>query len=137
MDMTNILNKVGIPLAVIYLLLIVGFVLYFLRLYKVYLTKHWSSVTGIVDRIELIKKKRRTSSGVSVDIFDLNLKYKYKVDGKDYTGNRLRYFHATGTYKKHLEGYLKEFAKGSIVQVYHHPNKASESLLIPGIKKGA
>lgn len=68
-------------------------------------------------------------------VFRLSVKYRYAVDGKSYTGNRIT---ASDNYQKtrsSANDVLKKYPVGGEVSVYYNPANPGSSVLKTGVNK--
>ncbi len=117
--------------------LIIGFIIMFSGIRTAgmaYGSTDWPAVEGIITKLKIkrffkrrdhVQDMRNPSAQITTPI------YKYKVDEKQYTGNRLSFE------KNRNVGYAKKIArkykKGEKADVFYNPGNPEISVLIPGI----
>lgn len=96
-------------------------------LYESFSSGHWPTVPGKIVAAEVVKEQDRTRI-----TFDPTVKYDYTVDGKPYTGNRIRLSSVGYTFQESAQTKLESFLVNETVKVAYNPNDPSASLLEPG-----
>ena len=93
----------------------------------------WPSVDGVmlVSR-PMARNETGNEGGVPTHEWYSDVKFRYSVNGVEYTGDRLRAFGLHHFNKEQAEAELAPFAVGQTVKVYYDPAKPSSSVLIPG-----
>jgi hypothetical protein len=126
--------KIDIVIATSLLAQLGGFLGVFFCLKALYyaLSSHsWSISKGIIINSEL--DIADFDDGYS---FKPTIRYKYRVDGKDYNSNRVYYGSNILTKYKERKSkkLLNKYLVGTIVDVYYNPNNIKQSVLEPGIR---
>jgi hypothetical protein len=93
----------------------------------------WPSVEGeILGSRVYARNETGDQSGTPTHDWLTEVRYSYTVNGKDYTGNRLRAFGLNHFDKDQAMKEILPFQAGTHVKVYYDPEKPSNSVLIPG-----
>lgn len=86
----------------------------------------WPSTKGVIDSSTVERKL-----GIKQK-WQANVLYSYRVDGRAYSNNRLRFADTTGSAKHLQEAWVERYPAGAQVDVYYDPNDMSNSVLEPG-----
>ncbi|MCP9291970.1 DUF3592 domain-containing protein [Gracilimonas sediminicola] len=107
--------------------------IYALRNHKKALaSQNWPKVSGKLVSINLWGK--RNIDGQMIDADKLSVKYDYSVHDKVYAGTVVAFY--TLMYPETTE-FAEDHTTDSPVDVYYNPAEPSESVLIPGHRKGS
>lgn len=84
----------------------------------------WPSVKGTVQsskvkRIDRVGKPHR---------FETDIRYSYEVDGKSYSGSRIKFGERRGL-RQDIEPIVAKYPRGSEVDVFYKPNAPEEAVL--------
>lgn len=69
--------------------------------------------------------------------YSADVKYTYRVEGKEYTSYNVQFGNAADSNANITEGIVRRFPAGSLVTVYYAPDNPSNAVLIPGLSGGA
>lgn len=112
--------------------LILGLILVGDRLYLLWMgvgSEHWPTAEGTVQSLEY----RPVGMGRSGDGWHLKVEYTYSVDGRAYTSDKLRFAKGfAGLSDGEIAAARVRYAEAAEVAVYHHPQRPSLAVLIPG-----
>lgn len=94
-------------------------------------TRTWTSTTGKVVRSR-VKTDRDPSMNSEETMYVPEIRYKYMVDGKEYTGKRIGYRAYSSTDSKEVKQALDEYAKKDKIEVYYNPAHPEKAVLERG-----
>lgn len=131
--------EAGSFVAGIFVVFIVGFILYLLFLAHCLSSYWWPRVEGIVTVSKLNKSKQRSAGSGShkTTVFEPIVHYEYYVDGKNYRSKKVRFFQLSTSSEKAARSTVNQFPLGASVAVYHSFIWPSSSVLRPGLSFGA
>ncbi|WP_113880736.1 MULTISPECIES: DUF3592 domain-containing protein [Marinobacter] len=119
-------------LIIIWVARLVLLVIIFLGFWRYYFgikSKGWPVTDGLI--ISGKSEYYANPSGVNGHI--LNIKYRYKVSGKNYTSTRINFsLNESAGNKAHAEELLNNYRNGRVVKVYYNPNNPEQSVIEPG-----
>ena len=87
----------------------------------------WDVVEGEVQEVKQVVERGDPTRRQRFDFVDVN--YRYRVKGKDYFGDRIRF--TVG--KRSMNTELERYPVGKVVKVYVDPEQPSMSVLEPGV----
>ncbi len=95
-------------------------------------SRHWPRTSGELDahglrRVAMHFRPRDRFSALQFDFA-----YRYRVDGKTYTGRRVTFSDSTIRTRKALDRILDDYRHTKHIIVYYNPKNPAESVLIPG-----
>lgn len=95
-------------------------------MYMNYKARNWIRVQATI-----INSKIKTNKiGSEPNTYDLNIKYKYSIDNKEYLSNRVNFGDLFGSsIKLNLEEYLLKYKDNYQIEGFVNPNKPSLSVL--------
>ena len=92
----------------------------------------WEEIEGVI-----YKSKKDSSFGWLgsnlVHTENANLKYRYRVNGKKYTNDRISAFGVLGISGNIPSQIIQKYPKGKRVKIYYNPEAPERSCLEPGI----
>jgi hypothetical protein len=91
--------------------------------------QNYAATTGVVTHSAV----ERQSDSEGSNTYSPNIKYKYAVAGKEYSGNRYR-FGQDSSNDHSAQRIVTEHPVGKQVSVYYDPDRPSEALLRPGLE---
>jgi hypothetical protein len=91
------------------------------RLFLGHQSRFWPAVAGVLDAVEYKRGKSLT----------VRVRYRYRVDAREFTGTHYRVGDTFGAHPTHLPG-APEMQPGAALQVRHHPNRPHLSTLVAG-----
>lgn len=96
-------------------------------------SKVWSSTSGRISDVEVIKKDMYKSS--KKKMFETNVKYQYSVEGTIFTGNQQNIGNLNTSYrsKAKAEQLANKFTEGQEVIIYYNSSKPENSSLSVGV----
>lgn len=100
-----------------------------------YQSSHWPQVQGIVrtSTVEESFKTEKSGNGSKrYRVYEATLTYDYRVDGRDFTGDRISFGHGPTRNKHPMQSYVDRLPVGSEVIVFYQPENPDRSVLIPG-----
>lgn len=109
-----------------------GFLSFIVCIYKLYeesnIKTNWLRTEATITDMELSK---------GCDETDIIVKYKYSVNGKEFTGNRISPYHniTYGINTKEPERLSIEYPEGTKVQIYYKPSSIETSYLTANLCK--
>ncbi|MDX1616841.1 MAG: DUF3592 domain-containing protein [Candidatus Promineifilaceae bacterium] len=115
--------------AALFLLGIIGIIVYHIkRSQKANDSLRWPSTSGriVSAGTKAVPAGGSRNYGAMVRVPDI--RYKYSVDGVEYSGEQLSYGAGTGS----TESVLARYQPESTVKVYYDPADPSEAVLVPG-----
>lgn len=95
-------------------------------------TQRWPTTNGVITESE-VEHVRTKHNGKISHSWRPVVKYKYEVNGEELSGNRLRLFSGNYPSPKIAQRVTEEYPEKTRVVVYYNPNKATKSVLLPGI----
>lgn len=96
-------------------------------IYRAHITSRTWNVTGS----EIVESSAIRGCGRGSSYY-LGVKYKYRVDGKSYTNDRVSFGNGYCSGKSGAESMAANYALGSFTYVYYDPLNPSESVLTKG-----
>lgn len=133
----KIINIMGMPFALIYLAMLLGFLYFvFISIPKTLRTKSWPKTAGEVVTSKLHEAKRITKNGGSITVYSADIEYTYNVNGEEYSSKKIKWVDHNSNNKTHHQKKVDSYAKGQVVQVFYNPRKPSVGLLEPGFGAG-
>ncbi len=91
-------------------------------------SEHWSRVPGMLLKCELIERREEAN-----DVFSLDVKYSYHVDGEVLESTKVMfYFPEWSASRSYYVNLRDTLAKSIGLTVYVNPNNPRESVLFPG-----
>lgn len=90
-------------------------------------TLTWTRVTA-----QIIESSVHADMKGDAASYEAVVKYRYHLDGNEYTGNRIRIIGITYPFKSNAEKLLEQYPAGREVAAYINPAKPSESVLVTG-----
>jgi hypothetical protein len=111
--------------AAVFLLFLVAILIFqVIRLQKAENSLQWPSTNG-----QIVHAGIKTVSDGNYGTAEVpDIRFKYLVNGVEYTGKQLSYGAGGGS----TDSVVARYRPGSTVLVYHNPSKPSEAVLIPG-----
>ncbi|WP_457640029.1 DUF3592 domain-containing protein [Persephonella sp.] len=100
----------------------------FYRLVRVYF---WKKSEGVILKSDI----KKDSSTVSYDYYYPDVLYRYTVNGKEYTSNRI-FLTEIASDRKTIEKLVSQFPEGQKVVVFYNPLKPEDSVLKRGYHAG-
>jgi hypothetical protein len=64
------------------------------------------------------------------------VEYEYIMEGRKYSGNRLRYGQTGSSFRRQAERVIGPYPAGASVEVFVNPARPSEAVLVPGTSWG-
>lgn len=98
-------------------------------------SKNWETTSGKIEHIEMLEIHNRPvldmSSGKPYTEYKIDLKYRYNIKGKPYTGSKI-YPLIPNVFSNKIdaEGILKQFNEGQETAIYFNPKDPGTSCLI-------
>ena len=133
----KIIDAMGMPFALIYLAMLLGFLYFvFISIPKTLRTKSWPKAVGKVVSSNLHEAKRITKNGVSITVYSADIEYTYNVNGEEYSSKKIKWVDHNSNNKTHHQKKVDSYAKGQVVEVFYNPRKPSIGLLEPGFGTG-
>ncbi len=90
---------------------------------------HWPTTRAFIVRSQI---RSTSDSGKAGYQHSADITYKYAVNGKVYTSNRI----IAGNYSSNTSGrarkIIRQYREGSYVKAYYNPERPGEAVLIPG-----
>ncbi|MBN1808753.1 MAG: DUF3592 domain-containing protein [Planctomycetes bacterium] len=95
----------------------------------------WPSAKGRIERSSLDSRRTRSTDsrghGRETTSYYADIMYSYTVDGRKYSGGKVRYG-ASSTSRAAADKLVEKYRAGEDVDVYYDPAKPEESVLEPG-----
>lgn len=89
----------------------------------------WPTTAGTIAASKIVEEEVRARRARGT-ISHAEITYRYRVDGRDYTSDRIRF--AVNPTRDDARLYVERFPARSEVDVYYNPNKPSEAVLEAG-----
>jgi len=132
-----VLDEMGMPFVIIYFLVIVGFLFFLISVCKVLSAFFWPSVKGEIMKSSLVKQVMTSSTTqTNKKMYSVSVNYNYYVSGKNFSGDRVRFFQARGTSESLALRDLDKYPIGTQIDVFYKPSDPSKSVLVKGLSKG-
>ncbi|MCL1077088.1 DUF3592 domain-containing protein [Parashewanella spongiae] len=98
-------------------------------------TFFFPSVMGKIIESDVVSKVSdlNTEPNARKQVYQTEILYKYNVDGKAYTSNKLSWHELKSTIHSIHESELSDFEEGKLVKVYYNPKKPSVAVLKRGL----
>ncbi len=90
-------------------------------------SRSWPRVAGVVKSAKLVEIDNHDGSSYKAEI-----RYEFRLDGRIYTGDRVRSYTGTG-FLSNAQVDLRKYRAGSKVTVYYNPRDPSNCRLEPGL----
>ena len=133
----QIIDVMGMPFALIYLAMLLGFIYFaFISIPKTLKTKSWPKTAGKVVSSKLHETKKLTKNGGSIVVYSADIEYIYNVNGKEYSSKKIKWVDHNSNNKAHHQKKVDSYTKGQVVEVFYNPEKPSVGLLEPGFSAG-
>ena len=98
-----------------------------------YATSTWPTTEATIIQCKIEHKRVKSNSNRGMtNVFMPKIEYNYSVDGKGYTGNRIRVVDYSVSHGQ-SQVILDSYPVDSTVQVYYSPTEPEKSVLVPGI----
>lgn len=96
----------------------------------------WRRVEGVITESEVVPHRVRLSGeGSGSRIYRPEIRYRYTVDGKEYTSDRIYFGRALGRpWRGQLDELVRRYPAGGTTSVYVPPGDPDLGLLEPGAK---
>jgi hypothetical protein len=96
---------------------------------------HWPTVPGIVLHAGMTESQAKEAGSKNTLIFySTNLKFRYQVNGQDYTTETVQFGRAMGSGDSSSEAVLLlRYPAGTEVTVFHHPHDPALATVKPGV----
>jgi hypothetical protein len=88
----------------------------------------WPSAEGVVKTAEMGRHTGDKSTTYSAEVT-----YEYTVDGKPFTGNKIRMVQVNNSDSSYASEDLSNYAVGTKVKVYYSPSDSKDCVLEPGV----
>ena len=88
----------------------------------------WPTTQALIVRSQI---KSTSSLGAKYQ-HSADIIYKYTINGKEYTSNKIIAGDYSSGNRRRAQKIIRQYRKGSYVEVYYTPGKPSEAVLIPG-----
>jgi hypothetical protein len=95
-------------------------------------SKQWLKVPGQVIQSVTEENRQADSDGGSTVSYRPKIKYSYEYEGRTYSGKRIGYSVIFGS-RKESDRLVRNFHTGKKIQVYMHPQKPKQSVILTGI----
>jgi hypothetical protein len=106
------------------------------RLWLGFRSRRWPSVEGIVLRSGIRETRVwRSGSGTRL-VYVPDVAYAYAVGGQRMDGDAVAVRRPESALRAVIEQIVDDLPEGGLVRVYHHPHRATRSLLVPGPRAG-
>jgi len=102
------------------------------------ISNNWSSTSGVILESKLNMDERFSShSGMQTRerVYSPSILYQYKVDGEQYTGNRIRFAAIGGSDINASRSYVDRFPVNKKVAVWYSPFNHNQAVLVKGVEK--
>ncbi len=96
-------------------------------------SENWPHVDGTIIESKVGLHTSRSSNGRSSTSYSVDVGYSYTVEGKEFTGDRLRFGEMNSNKRRDANSKAKKFGEGKQVKVYYDPEEPAESVLEPGV----
>lgn len=104
------------------------------EVYKALSSKGWPMTRGVVVSSRI--KPPEISSGQDAGIlYHASIVYKYKVNGTEYEGKRIKFGELEGTAPDDSQMLLNQYRNNEAVSVYYRPGSPDEAVLEPGLHR--
>lgn len=92
--------------------------------------KNWSETKGEVMEAMVEKHRASTSDGGKMTAYRPRIIYSYRINGRDYVGERLNFgTEVQSSIKTFADDKVKQFATGTQVTVFYDPQNPNEAAL--------
>ncbi len=99
-------------------------------------SRTWPSVWGELDMIGWRKRTfRDPRTGHRTSMGRIDVRYRYTVDGQDYTGTRMTFSDNIAKTRRRLDALVSEHRNSRLVKVYYNPQHPADSVLLPGTSR--
>ncbi len=133
----KVIAAMGLPFALVYAALLLGLLYFvFISIPRTLRTKFWPTAIGRVTSSNLRQSKRLTKNGGSITVYEADIEYHYKVDGKEYASKKIKWVDHRGNSKSYHQKVLETYAEGREVEVYYNPKAPATGILEPGFGTG-
>jgi len=126
-------SKKSSPVFMVVILLVFGLIIGGVGLYRYNLGKKsasWPAVKGKMTYARAVSTKVDNKNE-----YRLSVKYRYIVDGKSYTGERITASDQNQKTRSRANNVLKKYPVGGEVSVYYNPARPGSSVLKTGVNK--
>jgi hypothetical protein len=93
---------------------------------------NWKSVDGVILQSEVksdIRETRENNRTRKYRVFWAEIKFRYQIEGKELTGNRIRFGEFESDSPESAEVDVMKFPVGKTVAIFFNPENPSESVL--------
>lgn len=105
----------------------------FLEMGQAVMSKWWPAVEGEIVSSEVVKNYSRGEHGRVEVTYNVDVVYKYTVDGMSYTNDRVKFGRVGSSNPSGFQRVADKYKKYKVVSVYYKPRVPSESVLEPGV----
>jgi hypothetical protein len=91
-------------------------------------SRDWPSTSGTVEAARVAMQ----SEGNERKLFGAQVSYRYEVDGRRYTGERISFESGPSPNRGLAEAIVQRYAPGSTVRVFYDPARPERAVLEPG-----
>jgi hypothetical protein len=95
----------------------------------------WPQAEGVIAHSAVLRQMQQNSSSTNVATYKADVVYRYKVQGRDYSSERLTLADFSSTAGR-AQGIVDRYADGAPVTVYYNPVDPSDSVLERGATSG-
>ncbi len=96
-------------------------------------SRTWPSVWGELDEVGWRKVMYRDpNSRARSSMGRIDVRYRYTVDGQEYTGTRMTFSDNISKTRRRLDALVSEHRNTRLVKVYYDPKRPAHSVLVPG-----
>jgi Protein of unknown function (DUF3592) len=95
-------------------------------------SKNWPTAPGQVVASQVTVNVSYDDDGDRSTTYGADIMYRYAVDGYEYSGNRRTFTDYKSSNRNRAEKIVAQYAPGTAIQTYYHPDDPEDSVLEPG-----
>ena len=130
------MNAVGVLMSLVFIAIGLG-LLYYARSVsaKAQQSLSWPSTEGVIAHSAVLQQMQQTSSSTNAATYKADVVYRYKVQGRDYSSERLTLADFSSTAGR-AQSIVDRYVDGAPVTVYYNPVDPSDAVLERGGTSG-